>query len=344
MKKILLVVSFAFVFLHTNLSAQDIKVEINAPKYVEVNSPFEVSYTINLANDQIAFTPPNFENFSVLSGPAMSTTATVQIIDGVMVSKKATSHTYILMCELSGEYTIGAAEWQSDTKTFMSKSISLDVLSPSSADSVRLKREKQEKSTQNILKVEKERQEAIARAKKEQQETIAFADAAEYTMSAEHLSVLRESNPAKFKISLADNMLLTYGYITDIIEETESEYNPLFGMTMEKTYYDVLIENSIVVRVELDSEVARISKGDTMFALVVNSGKTKYIEKLPILTPIFSQLKSDFFINNRFCFFESLNEVKDFMVKTRTLNIHSSYFTVQQGDDFYFQNLLKPSK
>lgn len=333
MKNILIFISFIFVFLSNNLHAQDIKVEIDAPKCVEINSPFKISYTINLAKSKVTLTPPDFGDFDLLAGPSISSEENISVINGETSRNHYTIYSYILISKTIGGKSIGAPKWQADS-TDICKTVVIEVLDKEAfkhkGDSVKRDQKAFDPFTPNKLSTDNTNQESVA-----------FKNAADYTISAETLYVLREKNPAKFKVTLADNMLLTYGYVTDIIEETESEYNPLFSMITEKTYYDVVIENSIIVRVELDSEVARISKGDTIFALVVNSGKTKYTEKLPILTPVFSRLKSDFFINNRFCFFESLNDVRDFMVKTRTSNIHSSYFTVKQGDNFYFQNLLK---
>jgi len=92
---------------------------------VGLNERFTLTFTLNDSGDR--FTAPNLSDFSVLSGPATSSSTT--IINGKM--SKENSYTYYLRAKKMGVFTIGPASITVDRKQYRSQIISVQVLQSS---------------------------------------------------------------------------------------------------------------------------------------------------------------------------------------------------------------------
>jgi len=104
------------------LNAADIDFKVSAPARVSVGERFRLTYQVNADVDD--FSPPSFENFSVLSGPNRGQNSSIQIINGKVTQNISISYTYLLVASEEGEFTIAPAtakvkgkEYQTQPKT-----------------------------------------------------------------------------------------------------------------------------------------------------------------------------------------------------------------------------------
>jgi len=89
---------------------------------VEVGQQFKVTYSVNSVGG--SFTPPNFSQFRLLSGPNQS--QSMQNINGKI--SRQTSISYILMANKQGEYNIPAATITVNGESYQSKPLKIEVV------------------------------------------------------------------------------------------------------------------------------------------------------------------------------------------------------------------------
>ncbi len=91
-------------------------------RQIALNSYFEVTFTLRNAEGD-NFTPPSFDNFTVLAGPsrAMSTT----IINGAV--SKELSFSYTLRPKRMGKFNIGSASMKVNGKTLRTQPLTIEV-------------------------------------------------------------------------------------------------------------------------------------------------------------------------------------------------------------------------
>lgn len=76
MRRLFGIIIFCFI---TVLSfAQDMEVNIEAPRVVAVGESFRVEFTMN--QKPVNFTPPSFEGFDLLAGPSISQSNRIYIV------------------------------------------------------------------------------------------------------------------------------------------------------------------------------------------------------------------------------------------------------------------------
>ncbi len=92
-------------------------------KEVLVNNYFEVTFNLKNANGT-AFTPPDFSDFNILSGPNSSTS--MQIING-QVSREM-GYSYTLLATKEGSFTIGPASIKANGKILKSNPLVVKVV------------------------------------------------------------------------------------------------------------------------------------------------------------------------------------------------------------------------
>ena len=92
-------------------------------KQVVLNNYFEVTFTLKNANGT-DFTPPSFEDFTVLAGP--STSSSMQIINGAVSREMAYSFT--LQPKKVGKFTIGSASIRANGKKITSNPLNIEVV------------------------------------------------------------------------------------------------------------------------------------------------------------------------------------------------------------------------
>lgn len=123
MKKFL--ISGLFFFIAAAYSgAQTFTAELNK-KNVGLNEEFEIAFIYSASdfNNLSSFTPPDFRDFTVLTGP--NQTQSTQIINGVMSGSR--SFSYYLQPKKEGTFTIGRASITAGGKTFTTEPVSVVV-------------------------------------------------------------------------------------------------------------------------------------------------------------------------------------------------------------------------
>lgn len=114
----------AFILGNKTIAQTDVSFQSHAStSTVAVNETFEVFYTLENANGE-NFTPPNFKDFEVLSGPNYS--SSVQFINGDVYKKE--EYSFVLRPTRVGKFTIGSAQIKLPQKKLRSNEIQIQVL------------------------------------------------------------------------------------------------------------------------------------------------------------------------------------------------------------------------
>lgn len=106
--------------------AQHVEFNASAPRVVELGEQFRLSYSLNAKGSD--FEEPDFENFRVLSGPNVSSSSSVQIINGKMSQSVSYTYTFILMAISEGTFTLPPAKVSVKGKTYASNSFAIEVV------------------------------------------------------------------------------------------------------------------------------------------------------------------------------------------------------------------------
>jgi hypothetical protein len=120
MKRII-VVLFSSLFFSLQVSAQSVYAQVNT-KRVAVGTPFE--YAIVISVSATNYSPPNFKDFDVVSGPNQS--SSVQYVNGAMSQQMIIS--YGLVAKREGKYTIGPAVVNAGNQRYETTPVSIEVV------------------------------------------------------------------------------------------------------------------------------------------------------------------------------------------------------------------------
>ncbi len=110
---------------NNNKQKKDISFKVISEKIVEAGEIFQVKYEMNVEPDN--FSPPDFKNIDVISGPAVSSFSSIQIINGKRSQKITNSYTYRVSCPKPGKYTVKPAEIIVDGQNYKSDSLIIKV-------------------------------------------------------------------------------------------------------------------------------------------------------------------------------------------------------------------------
>ncbi|MDR1227152.1 MAG: BatD family protein [Prevotellaceae bacterium] len=111
--------------------AQNLTLEVQAPRVVNTGEIFRVTF---VANQKVGeFTPPSTEGFTVLAGPAQSSQTSVSIVNGSVNRTITISYTYTMMVEQEGTFTLGPAKIKADGKEAQSRSMSIECVKSNDA-------------------------------------------------------------------------------------------------------------------------------------------------------------------------------------------------------------------
>ncbi len=105
---------------------KDVQFKASAEKIADVGEIFQVTFELNQETEN--FTPPDFENFDVISGPMTSSFSSVQIINGKSSHTVTNSYTYNISGSNPGIYTIKPAEAVVDGNTYKSNSLQIKII------------------------------------------------------------------------------------------------------------------------------------------------------------------------------------------------------------------------
>lgn len=128
MKRLLFILISLFVYTVHTKAAGEIQFSAIAPETVMEGQRFQVVFKINAWN-AINFRGPSFTGFQILNGPANTKGRTVSIdTDGNRENVIKNETTYVLMSSKVGTYTIDAATFQVDNKTYTTKPLTVKVI------------------------------------------------------------------------------------------------------------------------------------------------------------------------------------------------------------------------
>jgi len=109
-----------------NSPAQDVEFSASAPPVVGVGEQFRLTYSLNQRGSDLRL--PDLGSFQLVSGPATSSSSSVQIINGQMTQTQSITFTYILRATETGNYTIGPATINIDKDQHTSNQIRIEVV------------------------------------------------------------------------------------------------------------------------------------------------------------------------------------------------------------------------
>ena len=113
--------------IHTQLFAQEVSFKVNAPKAVSTGENFRIIYTVNAEGEN--FKPGKVsDNIRILSGPNLSTSSSVQIINGKVSQSMSQSYTFYAVATKEGNVEIEPASVDVDGETYTSDAISIEVV------------------------------------------------------------------------------------------------------------------------------------------------------------------------------------------------------------------------
>ncbi|HOK52135.1 MAG TPA: BatD family protein, partial [Bacteroidales bacterium] len=116
--------------LHT-LWADNIQFTASGPRVVEVGEQFEITYTINAQPS--GFRPPEFKGFSLIGGPSQSSSTSIQFINGKVTQSVTYSYSYYFTATKAGTFTIDPAKATVDGKSYLSNSLTIEVVASGKA-------------------------------------------------------------------------------------------------------------------------------------------------------------------------------------------------------------------
>jgi hypothetical protein len=115
----------------SDMIGQAVEFTASAKSSVQVGEQFRLVYTVNKQVDR--FEGPDFEGFSMLSGPNQSTSQSYQFINGKVSQSFQVTYTYYLQAIKEGVFNINPAKIIADGKTYESNSLTINVSQSNSA-------------------------------------------------------------------------------------------------------------------------------------------------------------------------------------------------------------------
>ena len=132
--KISLTVLFVLSVIFSAHSAENVTFKTNTPMIVAVGETFRVEFVLNAKPDDSSFTPPEFEGFDLLAGPAISQGYSTQIINGSMSKSVSYTITYVLVPQQAGTGIIGSAVIGVDNQTYKTKKLPIEIVDEGGAN------------------------------------------------------------------------------------------------------------------------------------------------------------------------------------------------------------------
>lgn len=117
-----------FISLSLPLFSDNIEFIANAPNEVATEQSFRISYTINKNVNSKDINFPDFSGLYVLSGPNVSTSTNISVINGKTTREIKNTFTFYVKGINEGGVTIGPATVKIDSKTYKSNSLSINII------------------------------------------------------------------------------------------------------------------------------------------------------------------------------------------------------------------------
>lgn len=110
-------------------NAQNITLQGSTKTLVEVGEQFRVVYEVN--GEGSSFVGPDFKGFSVLTGPMVSTSSSIQVINGKVDRTFSQTYTYIIAANSEGDFKLEPATVSVDGKKYTSNRLQIKVVASS---------------------------------------------------------------------------------------------------------------------------------------------------------------------------------------------------------------------
>ncbi len=128
----LFIITFV-IFLSKTGNAQDVQFTADAPRAVETGEQFRLQYSVNAK--PASFNDPEIKDFQVLTGPNVSSSSSIQIVNGSMSQSVNYTYTFILVGNSEGKFTIPAASVKVGGKIYQSNPVTIEVVKGSAGNS-----------------------------------------------------------------------------------------------------------------------------------------------------------------------------------------------------------------
>lgn len=120
-------IAFFFWLLFPSMVSQaQTELVASAPRVVQVGEQFRLTYTLNTKGSN--FEEPVMDPFKVLTGPNVSSSSSVQIINGKMSQSVSNTYTFVLMAVTEGSFTLQPAKVTAGGKTITSNPLNIEVV------------------------------------------------------------------------------------------------------------------------------------------------------------------------------------------------------------------------
>ncbi|ALO16494.1 hypothetical protein L21SP5_02874 [Salinivirga cyanobacteriivorans] len=120
------IIAMQLLIIPITMVGQDLNITGEAPNVVKVGERFRLVYKVDAKTDAPHIELP--DAFTVLSGPGISQSTSIQIINGRQSTSFNLTFTYVLVADKEGKYTIPAAKVEKDGNTAQSRPITIEVL------------------------------------------------------------------------------------------------------------------------------------------------------------------------------------------------------------------------
>ncbi len=120
------IISFILLLSGISLYADDLKFTMSAPEIVTLGEQFSLTLSLNERGEDVQL--PQLADFDILMGPSVSSSRSVQIVNGRTSQTVNYSYTFILRAKTEGTYTIPPAAIKAGQKMIQSNSISIQVI------------------------------------------------------------------------------------------------------------------------------------------------------------------------------------------------------------------------
>lgn len=106
--------------------AQEVKFQASANQTVSMGDQFKLVFSVNKKVQDIDY--PNLKDFNILSGPAVSSNSSIQIINGNMSRTEEYTYTFYLSPKKEGTFNIGSALATINGKDYSSNPLQINVI------------------------------------------------------------------------------------------------------------------------------------------------------------------------------------------------------------------------
>jgi len=109
------------------LYGQDINFQVSAPRAVAIGENFRIVYSVNAEGEKFS-AGKNSDNVRILSGPNLSTSSSVQIINGKVSQSMSQSYTFYAVATKEGKIEISPASVEVDGSTYTSDPVNIEAV------------------------------------------------------------------------------------------------------------------------------------------------------------------------------------------------------------------------